>query len=293
MNSATRGSGPAASVSPTGHRALADGLRVRAWRRPAWPAGLAQRAGYAATGLLLPALLLGLWQLAVLRVWLPPQILPAPARVWASLLDLYSSGDLQSALEISLGRVAWSCLIGGGSGLLLGLAMGASRRVCAYLLPTFEVVSQFPVVGWIPLLIIFVGIDEALKISAISLAVVTPVAVNTYKGVANVPHSFLDVARVHGFRLHQVMVRVVLPAALPSLLNGVRQGVMQAWLALVFVELLASSEGIGYLMVWGRQLMQLDLVVVGMIVIGAVGMALDTVLRRLEARLMRWQRGAF
>lgn len=293
MNSATRAGEPAAELASTGHRALIDTLRARTWRRPAWPAGLVRRAGYALTGLLLPTLLLGLWQLAVVRVWLPPQILPAPARVWASLLDLYSSGDLQNALEISLGRVAWSCLIGGGSGLLLGLAMGVSPRVRAYLLPTFEVVSQFPVVGWIPLLIIFVGIDEALKISAISIAVVTPVAVNTYKGVANVPRSLLEVARVHGLRLHQVMARVVLPAALPSLFNGVRQGVMQAWLSLVFVELLASSEGIGYLMVWGRQLMQLDLVVVGMIVIGAVGMALDVVLRRLEARLVRWHRGAF
>ena len=293
MNSAARAGEPAADLASTGRRALIDTLRARAWARSAWPAGLVRRAGYALTGLLLPALLLGLWQLAVVRVWLPPQILPAPARVWASLLDLYSSGDLQSALEISLGRVAWSCLIGGSSGLLLGLAMGVSRRVRAYLLPTFEVVSQFPVVGWIPLLIIFVGIDEALKISAISIAVVTPVAVNTYKGVANVPRSLLEVARVHGLRLHQVMARVVLPAALPSLFNGVRQGVMQAWLSLVFVELLASSEGIGYLMVWGRQLMQLDLVVVGMIVIGAVGLALDAVLRGLEARLVRWQRGAF
>ncbi len=293
MNSATHASGHVADLAQTGRRALTDTLSARVSRRPAWPAGLVRRAGYALTGLLLPALLLGLWQLAVTRVWLPPQILPAPARVWTSLLDLYASGDLQSALEISLRRVAWSCLIGGGTGLLLGLIMGVSRRAHAYLLPTFEVVSQFPVVGWIPLLIIFVGIDEALKISAISIAVVTPVAVNTYKGVANVPRSLLEVARVHGLRLHQVTLRVVLPAALPSLFNGVRQGVMQAWLSLVFVELLASSEGIGYLMVWGRQLMQLDLVVVGMIVIGAVGMALDAALRALEARLVRGQRSAF
>jgi sulfonate transport system permease protein len=83
----------------------------------------------------------------------------------------------------------------------------------------------------------------------------------------------------------QIIYRVVLPAASPSIFNGIRQGVMQAWLSLVFVELLASSEGIGYLMVWGRQLMQLDVVIVGMLLIGTVGVALDQFLRWIEFRM--------
>jgi sulfonate transport system permease protein len=85
----------------------------------------------------------------------------------------------------------------------------------------------------------------------------------------------------------------VLPSAAPSLFNGLRQGVMQAWLSLVFVELLVSSEGIGYLMVWGRQLAQIDLVIVAMLVIGAVGIALELVLRWIESRLQGWRRAAF
>ena len=184
-------------------------------------------------------------------------------------------------------------LIGGGAGLALGAAMGLSRSARAYLAPTFDVVAQFPVLGWIPLLIIVAGIDEALKISAISIAVVVPVAVNTRRGIANIPHTLLEVARVHGFTWPQVLWRVVGPAAAPSLFNGLRQGVMQAWLTLVFVELLASSEGIGYLMVWGRQLAQLDLVVVGMAVIGLVGVALDAALRAAESALLGWRRTAY
>ena len=256
-------------------------------------ATLAARLAYTASGLLLPWLLLGVWQLAVLYRWLPPQILPPPQLVWSTLLDEWHSGDLQSNVLISLGRVGWSVLIGGSAGLLLGVSMGLSQRARAYLYPSFSVVAQFPVVGWIPLLIIFVGIDEPLKISAISIAVVVPVAVNTQKGTANIPRSLLDVARVYGFSWPQVVWRVVLPAALPSIFNGIRQGVMQAWLSLVFVELLASSEGIGYLMVWGRQLLQLDLVVVGIIAIGAIGVTLDTLLRLIEARLQRGQPRAF
>ena len=246
-----------------------------------------------AAGLVLPALLFTLWWTATERHWVPEQILPAPALVWQSLAELWHSGELQSHLEISAARVSWSLLIGGSAGLLLGLAMGLSKAAKAYLYPTFDVVSQFPVLGWIPLLIIFVGIDEPLKVSAISLAVVVPVAVNTLHGIANVPRSLFEVARVHRFSLPQVIWRVVLPAAGPSLFTALRQGVMQAWLTLVFVELLASSEGIGYLMVWGRQLMQMDLVVVGMVVIGIVGVLIELVLGTLEARLQRWRLAAY
>jgi len=246
-----------------------------------------------AAGLVLPALLFTLWWTATERHWVPEQILPAPALVWQSLAELWHSGELQSHLEISAARVSWSLLIGGSAGLLLGLAMGLSKTAKAYLYPTFDVVSQFPVLGWIPLLIIFVGIDEPLKVSAISLAVVVPVAVNTLHGIANVPRSLFEVARVHRFSLPQVIWRVVLPAAGPSLFTALRQGVMQAWLTLVFVELLASSEGIGYLMVWGRQLMQMDLVVVGMVVIGIVGVLIELVLGTLEARLQRWRPAAY
>jgi sulfonate transport system permease protein len=244
-------------------------------------------------GLLLPAALFALWQLAVKRQWLPEQILPGPDLVWMSFKDLWDSGELLGHLAISAKRVGWSLLLGGGVGLVLGFGMGLSRTVRAYLLPTFDVVSQFPVLGWIPILMIFVGIDEALKICAISIAVVVPVAVNAQKGIANIPRAWFEVARVYGFTGWQVVRRVVLPAAAPSLFTGIRQAVMQAWLTLVFVELLASSEGIGYLMVWGRQLAQLDLVVVGMVMIGLVGVVLDLLLRALEARLQRWRISAF
>ena len=245
------------------------------------------------TGLLLPVLLFGLWQLAVNQQWLPEQILPAPELVWQSLNELWQSGELQSHIAISASRVGWGLLIGTLIGLILGFGMGLSESFKAYLFPSFSVISQFPVLGWIPLLIIFAGIDEALKISAISIAVVVPVAVNTLKGIANIPRTFFEVAKVYRFTWPQIIGKVVLPAAMPSLFNGLRQAVMQAWLTLVFVELLASSEGIGYLMVWGRQLAQLDLVIVGMVVIGAIGVTLDLALRFIEARLQTWRVSAF
>jgi sulfonate transport system permease protein len=145
------------------------------------------------------------------------------------------------------------------------------------------------VIGWIPLLIIFLGIDEGLKIAAISIAVVVPVTIATYKGIEDIPPRLLEVARVYCFTPRQLLLRVVLPAALPSLFSGFRQGIMQAWLTLVFVELLTAGEGIGYLMAWGRMLLQDDLIFVGLFVIGTVGVTLDLGLRWIEKRLQVWR----
>jgi sulfonate transport system permease protein len=281
------------SVVSTDSRVFKQVRQEGEGRSGQWLAGAAQFILRTVLGLLLPAALFALWQLAVKRQWLPEQILPGPDLVWQSFKDLWESGELLDHLAISAKRVGWSLLIGTSVGLVLGFGMGLSRTVRDYVLPTFDVVSQFPVLGWIPILMIFVGIDEALKICAISIAVVVPVAVNAQKGIANIPRAWFEVARVYGFTGAQVVRRVVLPAAAPSLFTGIRQAVMQAWLTLVFVELLASSEGIGYLMVWGRQLAQLDLVVVGMIMIGFVGVVLDLLLRALEARLQRWRVSAY
>ena len=252
-----------------------------------------RRLGFAAFGLVVPALLFALWWTAAERHWVPEQLLSPPGPVWQSLRELWASGELQDHLSFSAARVAWSLLIGGSAGLLLGFGMALSRTLRAYLYPSFSVVAQFPVLGWIPLLIIFAGIDEALKISAISIAVVVPVALNALKGIAQIPPSLIEVSRVFRFTPTQTVLRVVLPAAAPSLFTGLRQAVMQAWLSLVFVELLASSEGIGYLIVWGRQLAQPDLIVAGMVVIGVVGVLLDLSLRWAEAHLQGWRRTAF
>ncbi|MBS1161080.1 MAG: sulfonate transporter [Proteobacteria bacterium] len=241
-----------------------------------------------AYGLAFPLFLLFLWQTATERVWLPPQILPEPAFVWETLLDMLGTGELKGHLLASLQRVAWSLLIGGTLGLAIGFAMGLSRTAKAYLYPSFSLFSQFPVIAWSPLMIIFFGIDEALKISTITVAVIVPFAVATYKGIENVPNKLMEVGRIYRFSFRQTLWHIALPAALPAILGGVRQGAMQAWLALVFVELLASSEGLGYLLVYSRNLMQLDVVMVCMAVIGAVGLLFDLALTQLERHFSKW-----
>ena len=171
-------------------------------------------------------------------------------------------------------------LQGLAGGLLLGVAMGLSPVFKDYVYPLFKAFSQVPVLGWLPLLMLLVGIDEALKIILISKAALVPIALNTYKGIENVPARYVEVARVLKFSRWQLLTRVIFPAALPPIWNGVRYGFTHAWLALVVVELLASSEGLGYMIVFGRQLFQLDVVTAAVVVVGAVGYVLDCVLAR-------------
>lgn len=277
-------------MSTTQAAGVARPLSLRPWPSLAQP--LAWLGGKA-VALLLPLALLLLWHTAVSRQWVSAQILPPPGLVLQTFLDLARSGDLWFELSISLQRVLLGSLLGGLAGLALGLLMGLSRQVEAYLWPLFQAISQVPVLGWIPLLMMLVGIDEALKYLVIAKAVLVPMTINTFAGIRNIPQSYLEVAQVYRFNLLQRLRRVILPAALPSIFTGVRFALTKGWIALVTVELLASSEGIGYLMVDGRQMFQLDLVIVSMLVIGLVGLLLDKGLALIETRLQRWQRQAF
>lgn len=242
-----------------------------------------------AVGWVLPALVLVAWAIASQRELISPQILPPPAAVAQTLLEQVKSGDLFTNFAISLGRVAGGFALGGAIGVGVGVAMGLSRRVEQYVFPLFNAISQVPVLGWLPLAMMVLGIGEALKIVIIAHASLVPIALNALKGIRNVPQAYIDVARSFRFTKRQLLRKVVFPASVPALFVGIRYGLTQAWLSLVTVELLASSEGLGFLIVWGRQLFQLDLVLAAIIVVGVVGLCLDKGLERLEARLLRWR----
>ncbi|QBY50485.1 ABC transporter permease [Cupriavidus oxalaticus] len=240
-----------------------------------------------------PLTLLLLWYVASRHAWIPPQVLPAPEDVAHTLAGLWTSGELQANLAISALRVAGGFGVGLLGGLALGAAMGLSPTLRDYVYPTFKAFSQVPVLGWLPLLMLLVGIDEALKVILIAKAAFVPVALNTYKGIGSVPVRYLEVARVLQLTRWQTLARVVLPAAAAPVWNGVRYGLTHAWLALVVVELLASSEGLGYMIVYGRQLFQLDMVLAAVVVVGVIGFALDKVLALAEGAVLRWRKPGF
>lgn len=255
---------------------------------PAW----ARQAAWTAAPWLLPLALLTLWQTGASQGWISPQVLPAPAFVWDTLRDLATSGDLWLNTRASLQRVLVGFALGSLLGLLLGTAMGLSRRLEAYVLPTFNALVQIPVLAWLPFVLLIAGIGEPLKYILIAKAALVPVTLNTLQGFRQASPALREVARVYGYSRRQEVLEVVVPLALPTLFTGLRLGFTKAWLSLVVVELVASSEGLGYLIVYGRQLFQLDLVMAAVIVVGAIGYAIDRLLDRAETGLIQGRRGA-
>jgi len=262
--------------------------RPRAGRAPY---ALLRHAGGSLLPWLLPVSLLILWQLGAAQGWISEQVLPSPHFVWLTLQDLYTSGDLWLNVHASLQRVLVGFAVGSALGLALGAAMGLWRPLEAYLLPTFNALVQIPVLAWLPFVLLLVGIGEPLKYILIAKAALVPVTLNTLQGFRQTPASLLEVARVYGYTRRQQVLEVVLPYALPTLFTGLRLGFTKAWLSLVVVELVASSEGLGYLIVYGRQLFQLDLVMAAVIVVGAIGYAIDKLLDLAESRVSANQAG--
>lgn len=238
--------------------------------------------------LALPVTVVVLWQWAAVEAWVPPQILPAPALVLDTFVELARGGELLDGFLISLQRIASGLAIGGPLGLALGIWLGVSARARSHLEPTLRALFAVPTLGWIPILILIFGIDEALKVIVIAKAVMVPVVLNTSRGIRNIPVAYIEAARVLRLGPWTRLTRLTLPASLPIVFSGFRLGLSHAFIALIVVEMLAATEGIGYMMVWGRKLFQLDIVIVGIVVVGLAGYALDLLLRRLERSLSHW-----
>ncbi|MDR6393084.1 ABC transporter permease [Paraburkholderia phenoliruptrix] len=257
------------------------------------PARRWRALGWALAPWALPAVLFALWWVGCERGWIAPQILPPPVRVYATFVDLVQSGDLLHNTLVSLQRVFCGFVAGTLGGFLLGSALGLSRSFEAYVLPAFNALVQIPVLGWLPFLLLLVGVGEPLKYILIAHAALVPVTLSTLQGFRGAPVTLDEAARVFGYTRWQRIVHVVLPSAVPTLATGVRLAFTKAWLALVVVELVASSEGLGYLIVYGRQLFQLDLVMAAVVVVGAIGFAINRALDALERRLRRGMPSAF
>jgi sulfonate transport system permease protein len=251
---------------------------------------LGRGAGTAALALLLPIFVVVVWSVAAQNEWVSPQILPAPSLVWETASDLVSSGQLQAELLVSVGRLLAGLLVGGGIGIAFGLLAGLSPRAEAYFMPVVRAVWSVPSLGWLPVFMLVFGIGETLKIVLIAKACFLPLMLNSFEGTRNVPTKYRDVARLFELNRTDTLRYVILPATLPSLLNGLRLSLSKGWQVLVLVEMIASAAGIGYLMTWGRKSFQLDVVLTTIVVIGIVGWAFDRLALLVQERATAWVR---
>lgn len=242
------------------------------------------------TPLVLPTLLLAFWQALSDRGSLKPTVMPSPKALGLACLDLLKSGELLHHLGISLLRVGQGFALGAGLGLALGLAIGLSPLAERGLFLVTGLLRPIPTIAWVPALILWAGIDESSKIIVIAIGGFWPVLLNTILGVQSTDRRYLEVARVLEKGRFTVLTKVVFPSALPSIFTGLRIGMGIAWASVVGAELIASSSGIGYLILYAREVSQPDVMMVGVAVIGLTGLLIDFLILKLEYRLVRWSR---
>lgn len=217
------------------------------------------------------------------------QLLIPPGDVLTSLSDLWDSGELQINLGFSLSRLGIGFAFGASAGLLFGVVLALSKTVEAYCSPLFHTLRQIPSIALIPMFILVFGVEETFKILIVCKAVFFPVAVATSEGIKAIPRSYFEVASVYRLPLPSLIMDVAFPAAAPTILTGLRVALSRAWMVLVAAELLAADSGLGQMIEMSRQMMRIDIVMVGVVVIGLVGFILDYGLRLLEIRLFRWK----
>jgi sulfonate transport system permease protein len=241
-------------------------------------------------GCSLPLAIFLSWWLSANYGDIPKQILPAPQAVWDVYTNANDGFKLFEQLWVSLGRVVKGFLFASLLGIVSGSLTGISKTAEAILLPTLTAIRQIPMIAWIPLLILWCGIGEESKIAIIVLAAFFAIFVNTNAGISDTPASYLEVARLYKLSKPRTFVSVYLPYALPQILTGLQLGLGISWMAVVASELISATSGIGYHMSDARSFMRSDIVIACMLIIGIVGILMNTLLSLLFSHITPWNK---
>jgi NitT/TauT family transport system permease protein len=246
--------------------------------RPVWVIG---GAALALVGLL--------WEAVARLGWVPALFLPAPSAVLIEAARMARSGELWRHLAVSLVRVGLGFGFGAAAGTVLGLVLGSSRVLWAIGNPIIAATYPIPKIALLPLMILWLGIGETPKVAMIALGVFFPVVINAYAGVRGTDPLMVKAARSLGAGRWQVLGKVVLPSALPTILAGYRLGAGIALLLVVSAEMINATSGIGFLILHSGDLMLTGKLMVGLAILSLLGLASTWGLRALEAWLAPWR----
>lgn len=242
-------------------------------------------------GILSPVILLLAWEGVVRAGWLDPRFFPAPSSIAAAFVGLARSGELWRNLSASLGRLFWGYLLGGVPALLLGLAMGLYRPVRAFVDPLVAATYPIPKSAILPLMLLVFGLGEASKVAMVALGIFYPLLINTTAGVLEIERIHLDVGKNFGASGWQTFRTIALPGAAPLIMAGLKLGVGMGLILIAIAEMVGAQNGIGY-MIWNAwQLMSVDTMFVGLVVIAVLGFAFSYALDELERFLLPWKAG--
>ena len=278
--------------APTLNKAAAGPAEAAA--RPAAPTARRRRLGPGRPlpygWVLGPALLLAVWSAGSAVGLIDARNLSAPWTVVTTAGDLIADGRLQSNLATSAQRALLGLLFGTAAGLALALAAGLSRIGEGVIDGPVQIKRAIPSLALVPLLILWFGIGETMKVITIALGVFVPVYIHTHNGLRTIDSRYVELAETVGLTRARFLRHVVLPGALPGFLLGMRFAVTAAWLSLVVVEQVNATSGIGYMMELARTYGQTDIIIVGLVVYGLLGLLSDGLVRLVERRTLSWRR---
>lgn len=271
----------------------ARGLRVFTAR----PAVLRPQAGRLGLGepvpfgwLLGPFILVLYWSAGSASGLLDPRVLPAPWTTLATAGQLLRDGRLETNIAISALRTVQGLAWGVAAGLIVAVISGLSR-LGGYLFDGLvQIKRAIPTLALIPLVILWFGIGELMKVTVISFSVFVPIYLQTHAALRAIDLRYVELAETLGMSRWDFIRQVVLPGALPGFMLGLRFAVMAAWLALVVVEQLNATSGVGYMINLARTYAQTDIIVVGLVVYALLGLVSDAAVRFLEAKATTWRR---
>ncbi len=238
---------------------------------------------------LVPLLLIFFWYEATLH---PSDtlLLPSPSEVVDRAIAMLKTGELQNYIFVSTKRAFMGFFIGGLIGFVLGLINGLSVTINLFFNTTVQMLRNIPALAIIPLMIIWFGIGEEMKVILVAFGVFFPIYANTYHGIKSVDQDLLEMGSVYGFSRFSMFKNIIFPSALSSILVGVRLSLGIMWLVLIAAETVATDAGIGYMAMTARGLMQMDKVVLSIILYALLGKLSDVLASIVEKRCLRWKK---
>jgi sulfonate transport system permease protein len=239
-------------------------------------------------GIALPLAVLAGLELAVRLGWVAAHLLPPPSEIARTLLALAEQG-LAGHVLVSAARVLAGFVLGAGLAIALGVWVGLSQRAEALLDPSFQALRAIPSLAWVPLLLLWLGIDEAAKLALIAIGAFFPIYMGVASGLRDVDRKLVEVAEMAGLAPIALARRVLLPAALPAVWTGLRNGLSLAWMFMVAAELIAATRGLGYLLTDGRETGRADIVLAAIVLLALMGKLTDSGMRVLENRWLSWR----
>ncbi|WP_425918435.1 ABC transporter permease [Acinetobacter sp. TSRC1-2] len=239
-------------------------------------------------GLVIPVFLLILCEILVKNGFIASYLLPAPSSLWDSFLEL-STGDLWLHIWTSTWRVFLGFFIGSSLALIFAILVGLNKQAEEFLEPSFSALKSIPSLAWIPLLLLWLGIDESSKITLIAIGAFFPTYTNTVAAIQGVDRKLIEVAQVYRLKYLQQIKEIILPAASPGILTGLRNSLSLAWMFMIAAELIAATQGIGYLLSDGRETSRPDIVIIAIILLAISGKITDSLMKFAENWLLRWR----